>query len=124
VGAELPLASTEFNPCWVPIKCNVAWAEAYLDTKWHLDPCSRLATKDTGRKLGDCATLEEGELGTHVTESAQRRDLSASKFRLDPFNRLATIHQRHRQTDRTTLQWLRANRFTNGRPNTVNNKLP
>jgi len=37
---------------------NVAWAEAYLRTKWHLDPCSRLAT----------------------------------------------IHQRHRQTDRQTGQ--------------------
>jgi len=31
----------------------VAWAEAYLhDTKWHLDPSSRLATIDMGRKLG------------------------------------------------------------------------
>jgi len=31
---------------------NVAWAEAYLLTKWHLDPSSRLATTDMGRKLG------------------------------------------------------------------------
>jgi len=23
---------------WVPISHNVAWAEAYLRTKWHLDP--------------------------------------------------------------------------------------
>jgi len=29
---------------WVPIKHNVAWAEAYLPTKWHLDPSNRLAT--------------------------------------------------------------------------------
>jgi len=29
---------------WVPIKYNVAWAEAYLHTKWHLDPSNRLAT--------------------------------------------------------------------------------
>ena len=43
---------------WVPIKHNVAWAEAYLRTKWHLDPS----------------------------------------------NRLATIHQRYRQTDRQTRQ--------------------
>jgi len=28
------------------------WAEAYLRNKWHLDPSSRLATIDTGRKLG------------------------------------------------------------------------
>jgi len=26
--------------------------EAYLHTEWHLDPCSRLATIDMGRKLG------------------------------------------------------------------------
>jgi len=31
---------------------NVAWAEAYLHTKWHLDPSSRLATIDMGRKFG------------------------------------------------------------------------
>ena len=34
---------------------NVAsciWAEAYLPAKWHLDPSSRLATIDMGRKLG------------------------------------------------------------------------
>jgi len=33
----------------------VAWAEAYLHTKWHLDPCSRLATIDMGQKLGASA---------------------------------------------------------------------
>jgi len=30
----------------------VAWDEAYLRTKWNLDPISRLATIDMGRKLG------------------------------------------------------------------------
>jgi len=29
---------------WIPIQHNVAWAEAYLRTKWHLDPSNRLAT--------------------------------------------------------------------------------
>jgi len=33
-------------------KHNVAWADAYLRTKWHLDPSSRLDTIDMGRKLG------------------------------------------------------------------------
>jgi len=28
----------------------VAWAKAYLRTKWHLDPSSRLAATDMGRK--------------------------------------------------------------------------
>jgi len=27
-----------FMGVWVPIYHNVAWAEAYLQTKWHLDP--------------------------------------------------------------------------------------
>ena len=35
----------------VPISLNVAWAKAYLPTKWHLDPSRHLATTDTGRKL-------------------------------------------------------------------------
>ena len=37
---------------WVSIQYNVAWAEVYLSTKWHLDSLSRLATIDMGRKLG------------------------------------------------------------------------
>jgi len=36
----------------IHIEHNVAQAEAYLHTKWHLDPCSYLATIDVGRKLG------------------------------------------------------------------------
>jgi len=31
---------------------NVAWAEVYLRTKWHLGLSSRLATIDMGRKVG------------------------------------------------------------------------
>jgi len=38
---------------WDHIEHKVAWAEAYLHTKWHLDASSRLATIDMGRKLGD-----------------------------------------------------------------------
>jgi len=30
------------------------WAEAYLHTKWHLDPSNHLATTDVDRKVGDC----------------------------------------------------------------------
>ena len=33
---------------------NVVWAEAYLRTKWHLDPSGRLATTDMGQKLEGC----------------------------------------------------------------------
>jgi len=39
---------------WVPVKHNVAWSEAYLHTKWHLNPSSHLATMDIGQKLGLC----------------------------------------------------------------------
>jgi len=35
---------------WLP--SHVASAEAYLRTKWHLDPSSSLATTDMGRNLG------------------------------------------------------------------------
>ena len=64
-----------------------------------------------------------------------------AKFRLDPSNRLVTVHERHRQTDRRTDRtgqdrqtadrtvgeinvvtcW--ANRFTNGRPKTAVERL-
>jgi len=36
---------------------NVTWAEAYLRTKWHLDPSCCLATKDMGQKLGRAVLL-------------------------------------------------------------------
>jgi len=48
---------------WVPIKHNVAWAEAYIPTKWHLDPCSHFVTTDMGRKLGGCANFGERKRG-------------------------------------------------------------
>jgi len=41
----------------------VARADAYLPTKWHLDPFSRLATTEMGRKLGALPPfLGEGSL--------------------------------------------------------------
>jgi len=39
---------------------KVAWAEAYLRTKWHLNTCSHLATTDMGRKLGGPAAFLGG----------------------------------------------------------------
>jgi len=48
---------------------NVVRAEAYLHTKWHLDPSSRLATIDMGQKVGGgcCAPFCQRELGPHLT---------------------------------------------------------
>jgi len=51
---------------WVPTQNNVAWAEAYLLTKWHLDPSSRLATIDMGRKVGGAVPLSGGDVGLHA----------------------------------------------------------
>ena len=96
---------------------NVAWAEAYLCTKWHLDPTSRLATTDIGPKFGEEAVpLWGGELGPHLTQCG--RGLPRVKFHLDPSNHLATIDQCYKQTGQAFRQWPidRANRFTNGRP--------
>ena len=62
----------------VPIKHNVAWAEAYLHTKWHLDASSRLATIERAENWGIWPFLG----------------------RVPPFGgqRLATIHQRYGQS--------------------------
>ena len=37
---------------WVTHLTQYRLGEAYLRTKWHLDPSNRLATTETGRKLG------------------------------------------------------------------------
>jgi len=42
---------------WIPIQHNVAWSDIYLRTKRYLDPSSRLATIDMGRKLGAVCLL-------------------------------------------------------------------
>jgi len=47
-----------------------------------------------GKTLGE-------ELDPHLTQCGQCRAYLRSKFHLDPSNRLATIHQRHRQTAKT-----------------------
>jgi len=51
-----------------PIQPDVAWAEAYVRTKWHLDPSSRLSTIDMDQKLGSCcAPLGGWKLSSHLT---------------------------------------------------------
>ena len=51
----------------VPIEHEVAWAEAYLHTKWHLDTSSPLARIDTGQKWGAAVPLL-GEMGPHLPQ--------------------------------------------------------
>ena len=50
-----------------------------------------------GRKLGGLCSFEEGNLGPHLTQCGQAEAYLHAKFHLDASNRLATIHQRHRQ---------------------------
>jgi len=38
-------------------------------------------------------------MGLHVTQCGLVRGLPPCRLQLDPFNRLATIHQRHRQAE-------------------------
>jgi len=47
-GGRAPFRRGELGPHLTQRR----WAEAYLRTKWHLDPSSRLATIDMGRKFG------------------------------------------------------------------------
>jgi len=47
---------------------TMACIEAYLPTKWHLDPSSRLATTDMGQKLGVTVPPFFGELHPHLTQ--------------------------------------------------------
>jgi len=63
---------------------NAAWAEAYLRTKWHLDPCSRLGIIDMGRKFGRgfCSLFGEGELGPHPTQCRLGRGLSSYQYKV------------------------------------------
>jgi len=44
---------------------NVTWAEAYLRTKWHLDPsCSSLATINMGRNVQGAVPRFQGGAGS------------------------------------------------------------
>ena len=72
-------------------------------TKWHLNPSSRLATTDMGQKLGVVSLFGEREIGPHLKQCGPEAYLH-TKFILESSNRLATIHQRYRQTDRTDRQ--------------------
>jgi len=46
-------------------------------------------------------SLWGGALRLHLTQCGQRRGLRA-KFHLDPPNHLATVNERHKQTDKQT----------------------
>jgi len=63
---------------------------------------NRLATADMGWKLGGCAPLGRGSWVPIQHNVAEAESYQIAKFHLDPSNRLVTVHQRHRQTDKQT----------------------
>jgi len=65
---------------------KVAWAEAYLHTKWHLNSSSRLAATDIGRKFGGLCPVPVQHI-VHWAEAYLR-----TKWHLDPSSRSATIN--------------------------------
>ena len=78
---------------WDPIKHKVAWAEAYLHTKWHHRASSRLATTDLAENWGLCP-FRGGELSPHLTQCCVDRGphlYQLTKWHLDPSSRLTTI---------------------------------
>ena len=66
---DIPLTGSNFGNLTAlrAIFSHIFTAHAYLRGKRHLDPSSRLATTDIGRKSGGCcAPFGEGELGPHI----------------------------------------------------------
>jgi len=53
---------------WGRSPSNIMSPVAYLRTKRHSDPSSRLATIDMGQKLGAAVPLSVGELRPHLTQ--------------------------------------------------------
>ena len=81
----VPLFGVAGSPC-----NNVAWTEAYLRTKWHLDPSSCLATIDMGQTMRVlCPYL--GGAGSPSNTIAWAEAYLRTKWYPDAYSRLATI---------------------------------
>jgi len=55
-------------------------------------------------KKGHSTLLVEGMMGPHLAQCGRGRACLRAKFHLDPSSRLPTIHQRHRQIEKTDRQ--------------------
>jgi len=93
--------------CWVSIEHKVAWAEAYLHTKWYLSPSSRSATTDIGRNWG-LSPLGERQLGPHLPQCRVGRGRGLPPYQVASWSMQPFGHIRRGP-----------NRFTNGRPKMV-----
>jgi len=93
-------------PFGVAIWHKVAWAEAYLYTKWHLDLCSNLAAT-YGPKIGEgSAPIWGRELSPHLIQCGQSQILPAcqvSPCSVQPFGHNTPTSQTDIQ-DRQTGQ--------------------
>ena len=71
---------------------NVAWADVYLRTKWHLYPSSRMTAIDMDQKLGwGCALFSRGrEVGPSRTQSRLAEAYLRTKWHLSPSSSVAT----------------------------------
>jgi len=69
-------------------QCGVGRGLLPYQVASYLDPSSRLATADMGRKLG-CAPFWDAE--THLTQCAWAQAYLRTKWHVDPPSRLATI---------------------------------
>ena len=72
--------------------CKTMSRETYLCTKWHLDPWSRLATIDVGRKLGAPPLLGRRLVPHLIHKVAWAEAYLHAKCHFDPCSRLATIN--------------------------------
>jgi len=89
LGAEIGGCAPLFGGAGSPSDTNVAWAEAYLRTKLHLDPSSRLTTIDMGEKVG-AVPLFRGRWVPHLAQCRLDRGLYLRfKWHLEPSSRFA-----------------------------------
>jgi len=103
----------------VRIEDNVAWAVVYLRTEWHLDPSSRLATIDMGRKVGGAVSLPGGAGSPCNSMWPRPRPAFVPSFiliRPTVWPQFTNATHRQDRTNMTTVRRHRANRFTIGRP--------
>jgi len=66
---------------WVPVYNNVAWAEAYLHTKWYVDPSNSLATiHQRHRQTGHTDRQRSDTIGRTVLQTVAEKQKTDFKI--------------------------------------------